>query len=39
LEFLMACKETLGIEFQIEFQSSGEENGIEFFAILKKLPL
>ncbi len=37
LEFLMACRETLRIDFQIELQSSGEENGIEFFAILKKL--
>ena len=37
LEFLMACKKTLVIEFQIEFRSTGEENGIEFFAILRKL--
>tara|TARA_B100000963_G_C22499060_1_gene612877 strand:+ start:245 stop:928 length:684 start_codon:yes stop_codon:yes gene_type:complete len=37
LEFLMACKKTSGIEFKIEFQSTGEENGIEFFAILRKL--
>ncbi len=37
LEFLMACKKTSGIEFKIEYQSTGEENGIEFFAILRKL--
>lgn len=37
LEFLMGCKETLRIPFEIEFQSTGEENQIEFFAILRKL--
>lgn len=36
LDFLLRCKETLNIEFNIEFQSTGDENGIEFFAILRK---
>ncbi len=35
-DFLIACKTTLGLAFQIEYQSIGDDNGIEFFAILKK---
>lgn len=37
LDFLLACKNTLGIQFEIEFQSIGDENRIEFFSILRKL--
>ncbi len=34
-DFLVRCKSVLGIDFEIEYQSSGDENSIEYFAILK----
>jgi len=36
LDFLNGCQRMLKIEFEIEHQSIGDENGIEYFAILRK---
>ncbi len=34
--FLTRCQDELGIRFEIEYHSAGDENSIEYFCILKK---
>lgn len=37
LDFLKASQKTLNVQLEIEYQSMGDENGIEYFAILRKI--